>query len=89
MQHRDIESDPVLQTVELQIVCEAVPTALAKIFGVMCTLNIVPDRAASTMTIDNCVTLSLSFVDTQSSIMDMLQRKISQLTETVTISSAN
>ena len=70
---------------EIQVVSEAAPTSLARIFGLLSSLSIVPLSSSSSSHSDCTVNLNLHFGGVDSSTIDLLLRKISQLTETVAI----
>jgi hypothetical protein len=81
---RDRRLDTDVGHYELVVVSEAAPTALARIFGLLSSLSIVP-LSTSSLQCDNTVSLNLKFNDVDLSTADLLQRKIAQLTETVEI----
>ena len=84
---RDRRQIPAVADYELLIVSDAVPTALARIFGLLSSLSIVPLSTSSSFQRENTITLTLHFEGVHPSTMDLLQRKISQLTETAEIRS--
>lgn len=82
---RNIESDFDTRHYELQIVSEAAPTSLPRIFGLLSSLSIVPLSTSSSSRSDSTIDLHLHLVGVDLSTIDLLRRKIAQLTETVMI----
>jgi len=71
----------------LHLVTDALPTSLARIFGLISTMDMVPESMHSTASADETICLSLTFRNTDPYKSDLLRRKISQLTETLTVTS--
>lgn len=77
-----------LQQCTFRITVEHSPTALARVFGLLSTLAIVPAASRSTRVNDRTIDISLEFHDIPSSAADRLGRKINQLTEMIAIETA-
>jgi hypothetical protein len=83
--HRDIQSTSAVGLHEIRVVSEAIPTALARIFGLLSTMSVVPFSTSSSVGTDNTVRLSIDLRGIDPSTTDLLLRKIHQLTETLTV----
>ena len=68
-----------------RIVSEATPVSLSRLFAVVTTLNLLPDRAEHLLGEDGTAVLHLEFVDVCPRQFDLLMRKSAQLTETLSV----
>lgn len=66
---------------EIRVVTDAMPTALARIFGLLATMSLVPFSTSSSVSSDDTVSLSIKLRSVDPSTIDLLVRKISQVTE--------
>lgn len=69
-----------------RIVSEATPVSLSRLFAVVTTMNLLPDRAEHSLGEDGTAMLDLEFVDVCPRQFDLLMRKSAQLTETLSVS---
>jgi hypothetical protein len=86
---RECQSTSVNGLHEIRVVSDAVPTALPRIFGLLSSLSIVPLSTSSSFGTDNTISLSINLRGVDQSTIDLLQRKIYQLTETVEVADPN
>jgi len=70
---------------KLDILSDGTPCALGRLFGLFTTINIVPDRVGSDKKTNGEITTSVSVSTTDATAIDLLVRKIAQLTETIAI----
>ncbi len=74
-----------LETRTVSVVTAATPSALARIFVLLATLNLVPVATRSAIREPGAIHLRLSFENVGESRIDLLRRKLFQLTETVRV----
>lgn len=82
---RDFQSTSAVGLHEIRVVSEAMPTALARIFGLLSSMSVVPFSTSSSIAIDHTVSLCITLRGIDPSTIDLLLRKITQLTETMTV----
>lgn len=70
---------------KVRVVTDALPTALARIFGLLSTMSIVPFSTTSSVGSDDTVALSINLKGVDPITIDLLVRKITQVTETRTV----
>ena len=70
---------------EIRVVSDSTPTALARIFGLLSSLSVVPFSTSSSIAIDHTVSLCITLRGIDPSTIDLLLRKITQLSETLTV----
>ena len=75
-----------LQEFRIQIISEATPVAMARIFGLLSGMSIVPQSTTSALRANGQLAVELFFVRIRPSTTDLLRRKIAQLAETISIS---
>lgn len=78
-------SPHAVSTANLVVHIEQSPTALARIFSLLCTFSLVPATISLSKSFGECNSLSLSFENIHRDRIDLLRRKMSQLTETLDI----
>ena len=74
-----------LETRTVSVVTAATPSALARIFVLLATLDLVPAATRSAIRERGAIHLRLSFENVGESRIDLLRRKLFQLTETVSV----
>ena len=74
-----------LETRTVSVVTDATPSALARIFVLLATLDLVPAATRSANPEQGAIHLRLSFENVGESRIDLLRRKLFQLTETVRV----
>jgi hypothetical protein len=70
----------------IRVTVERSPTALAQVFGLLCTFSIVPKAVGSDPSDEDFFTLSLAFEKIHYDKFELLNRKLSQMTETINVS---
>jgi len=83
--HSDDRPAKTIGDNQIRIVSEATPVALARIFGLLSGMSIVPLSSSSSLCNDGTINLNLHLGDVSRSSSDLLRRKIYQLVETVSI----
>ncbi|MEJ8568674.1 hypothetical protein [Elongatibacter sediminis] len=67
--------------VELTVLLERLPGALLRVFGVLCTFELVPERSLSQCAGPDAIRVVFHFRDLPGHRLDLLVRKLRQLTE--------
>lgn len=67
--------------VELTVLLERLPGALLRVFGVLCAFDLVPDRSLSRSVGPDAIRVVCHFRDLPGHRLDLLVRKLRQLTE--------
>lgn len=67
----------------LKLSVECSPLALSRVFGLLGTISMVPALSRTTMTDNEIIDVFIEFVDADAHKLDLLCRKLSQLTEIV------
>ena len=75
--------DAVLKRWSVRVGVERSPLSLARVFGLLASLNTVPVSIRSTLPDDETLELEIGFANIAAATADRLCRKIQQLTETV------
>ena len=75
--------EPVTQTVS--VVTDATSGSLARIFVLLATLSLIPVATSSASSEQHCICLRLSFAKVDEVRIDLLCRKLLQLTETISV----
>jgi hypothetical protein len=65
----------------LTVVLERSPAALARVYSVLCLMNLVPESFGGTQVGDDLIRLDFSFGPEPERRIDLLTRKLAQLTE--------
>jgi len=65
----------------LTVVLERNPAALARVYSVLCLMNLVPESFGGTQVGDDLIRLDFSFGPEPERRIDLLTRKLAQLTE--------
>lgn len=71
---------------ELTIQSDATQCTLERLFGLLTTIAIVPDHACSTKSSSGTLRTSMRVTTEDEIVVDLLSRKIVQLTETLSLS---
>lgn len=79
----DYESTSAARLHEIQIVSDAMPTVLARVFGLLSTMSIVPLSTSSSLNRDGTIKISIHVTGVDPFVVDRFLRKVSQLIETV------
>ncbi len=74
-----------LETRTVSVVTAATPSALARIFVLLATLNLIPAATRSANRERGAIHLRLRFENVGESRIDLLRRKLFQLTETASV----
>lgn len=84
---RDIahEDEQAIEQAVIKVTVERSPTALAQVFGLLCTFSVVPEAVRSDQPGGEFFTVSLTFANFCNRKFDLLNRKLSQLTETIEV----
>ena len=84
---RDVahEDKQVIEEAVIEVTVERSPTALAQVFGLLCTFSVVPVAVRSDQSGREFFTVSLTFANFCKRKFDLLNRKLSQLTEIVEV----
>ena len=82
---RDYESNVDSGLHEIRVISDAMPTALARIFGLLSTMSVIPLSSTSSINGDGTINLAIQLVGVTPSTIDLLQRKIYQLSETIIV----
>ena len=72
-------------THSVSVVSDATPNMLAKVFGLLATFSFVPSVSESYCCGDDHIEVRMVFKDVEGARIDLLRRKIMQLTETVSV----
>ncbi len=70
---------------EIRVVSDSTPTALARIYGLLSTMSVVPLSSSSSFNNDGTINSEFHLSGVTPSTIDLLKRKINQLTETVVV----
>ena len=79
---RDYQATSDTRLHEIRVVTDAMPTALARVFGLLATMSVVPFSTSSSVGNDDTVRLSINLRGVDPLTIDLLVRKITQVTET-------
>ena len=79
------DADLGTRSFRLNLTVEPCPTALSRVFGLVGTLSLVPSVSKSAMGPDNLIDILLEFPQADARTLDLLRRKLEQLTETVSV----
>ena len=74
----------VIRSVEITVILDGSPNALARAFGLLCTFSLIPSSAV-VRTEDQIIALSLNLQNTDVNHLGLLRRKLSQLTEAIEV----
>ncbi|RLA51330.1 MAG: hypothetical protein DRR42_10650 [Gammaproteobacteria bacterium] len=81
----DSQSDFDTTHHEIRVISDPMPTALARIFGLLSTMSVIPSSSTSSLNADGTIKLKLHLSNVAPLKIDLLRRKICQLTDTVTV----
>ena len=70
---------------EIRVLSDSTPTALARIFGLLSTMSVVPLSSSSSCNNDGTIKSEFHLGGVTPSTIGLLKRKINQLTDTVTV----
>jgi hypothetical protein len=84
--HPVADADPGVCQVEVTIVLERCPAALARLFALLAVLDLTPERSRSVQSGADAISLALTFGAAEPRKIDLLQRKALQLTECFDVS---
>ena len=71
---------------ELTVLLERGPGALLRVFGVLCTFELVPEHTASGVDGPDMIRVAFRFAGLSPARCDLLARKLAQLTECIDVS---
>ena len=84
-----VSASPETATCTVSVVSDATSNVLARIYGLLATLSLVPVTARSSKSTENLIRLQMNFKAVGESRIDLLCRKLLQLTETNSVVATN
>jgi len=77
----DGQSGPQWQGARIRVVLECGPTALSRVFALLCTVDLVPTTTSSAQEGNEAIRLEMEFASVAQNRVDLLLRKLAQLVE--------
>lgn len=77
----DGQSGPQWHGTRISVVLERGPTALSRVFALLCTVDLVPTTTSSAQEGNESIRLDLEFESVAQNRVDLLLRKLAQLVE--------
>ena len=78
-------SDHLAAQLTAHVAVENSPLSLGRVFGLVGTVSIVPESSSTVLRADNVVEVQLTFSGEEPRKIDLLCRKLNQLTETISV----